>query len=175
MEPFATFFMCIGIVGFYAFRFRIGFPASYTLLPFQNGILFQRGRPAREVGPGRHLVFLGSQKIIFLDIRPIQVKADHRAVALSDGATAVYGFAASAKVRDVKKALYASATYSQLPAFVTLCVTRGVLGRCSAEQIRIGQAALTEAIITGCKARLAAAGFELLSFKFNQLLVQPMA
>ena len=173
MEPFAIFLMCAGIVGLYALRFRIGLPTSHTLLPFQSGILYKRGRPAREVGPGRHRVFLGSQKIIFLDIRPIQVKADHRAVALADGVTAVYGFAASAKVRDAKKAIYASATYSQLPAFVTLCVTRGVLGRCSADQIRIGQAALTEQIITACKARLAATGFELLSFRFSELLVAP--
>lgn len=169
MEPFAGLLMVLGLVGLYAFQYRIGFPTRYSLLPYQRGMLYRGGRPVREVGPGSHRVFRRLEKIVFLDTRPIQVKVEHRAVALLDGTTAIYGFVASAEVRDVKKALYVSASYTQMPAFVTLLVTRGYLGRCDASQIKNGQAALTEEIFATVQARLAASGFELLSFRFSEL------
>jgi hypothetical protein len=169
MEPFAAFLFCLVIVGVYAFQYFVGFPSNHSLTPFQCGILYRRGRPVREVGPGRHRVFVGSEKIIFLDKRPIQVSIENRAVALADGMIAVYGFAASAEVNDVKKALYTSAAYTQVPAFVALCVTRGVLNRCRSDQFRIGRAALEEAMTAACRSRLVSAGFELLSFRITQL------
>ena len=171
MEPLTVVFICAGLIGLYALRTRVGIPSSHSILPFQGGILYRRGRPAREVGPGKHRVFVGREKIIFLDRRPMQVNVERRAVSLADGATAVYGFAASAEVRDVRKALYSSANYTQIPGFVTLCVTRGVLNRSQSSQIRYGQPALTEEIVDACRSRLAEAGFELLSFRFSQLVV----
>ena len=175
MESLLLVFMCAAIIGLYFFRYRVGYPSKYSLLPFQRGLLFRRGRPVREVGPGRHRVFLGSEKILFLDVRPIEFKVEQRAVGLADGGTAVYGFATSAEIRDVKKAMYASASYSQLPAFVSLCVTRATLGRCKANDIRTAQAALSEEITEACRTRLAAAGFDLLSFRFSELAVAPVS
>ena len=169
MEPLAVFLFCLLIVGIYAFQYFIGFPSNHSLTPFQSGILYRRGRPVKEVGPGRHRVFVGSEKIIFLDKRPIQVSIENRAVALADGVIAVYGFAASAEVNDVRKALYTSAAYSQMPAFVTLCVTRGVLNRCRSDQFRMGRAALEEEMAAQCRSRLTAAGFALQSFRLTQL------
>jgi hypothetical protein len=171
MEPLAVFLFCIIVLGIYAFQYFIGFPSNHSLTPFQGGILYRRGRPVKEVGPGRHRVFVGSEKIIFLDNRPVQVSIENRAVALADGVIAVYGFAASAEVNDIRKALYASAAYSQVPAFVALCVTRGVLNRCRSDQFRLGRAALEEEIAVQCRSRLAAAGFGLLSFRLTQLCI----
>lgn len=169
MDTLTIFLICAGIVGLNLARLRFGFPSSFSLLPFQAGVLFRRGRPVREVGPGRHRVFTGNEKIIILDKRPTTVSVENRAVALADGATAVYGFSASAEVCEARKAIYASATYSQLPAFVTLCVARATLNRCRTDQIRLGQAALAEEVSAECRARLAEAGFELLSFRFTQM------
>jgi len=171
MEPLTVVFICAGLIGLYALRTRVGIPSSHSILPFQGGLLYRRGRPIREVGPGRHRVFVGREKIILLDKRPMQVNVERRGVTLADGATAVYGFTASAEVRDVRKALYSSANYTQLPGFVTLCVTRIVLNRSPSSQIRYGQAALTEEIVNACRSRLAEAGFELLSFRFTHLVV----
>lgn len=169
MGALTILFICAGIIGLNLFRARFGFPSSFSLLPFQGGVFYRRGRPVREVGPGRHRVFVGNEKIVILDKRPTPVSVENRAVALADGATAVYGFSASAEVRDVGKAIYASTTYSQLPAFVTLCVARATLNRCRTDQIRLGQAALGEEVSAECRARLAEAGFELLSFRFTQM------
>jgi hypothetical protein len=165
--------ICIGIIGLNLFRSKVGFPSSHATLPFQSGILFRQGRPVRELGPGRHRVFVGSEKIFFVDTRPIQVNAENRVVALADGTTAVYGISASAEVRSVKKAIYSSANYTQVPAFVTLCVARRVLNQCRKGQAQLGQAALTEEITAACRSRLAEAGFELLSFRFTQLVIAP--
>lgn len=174
MDLLAISIMCIGLVGLYAFRTQIGVPSSQSLLPFQSGILYRRGRPIRELGPGRHRLFQGVEKIIFLDTRPIQVKFDRRAVSLPDGTMVIYGFTASAQVHDVKKAIYASATYTMLPAFVTMCVTRGVLGQCQSGAIKTGKAALSEEILAAARSRLAASGFELLSFALTELSIAPI-
>jgi hypothetical protein len=134
-------------------------------------MLFRRGHLVREVGPGRHRVFLGVEKILFLDKRPIQVNAEKRAVAMADGAAAFYGFSASAQVCDVKKAIYAAANYVHIPSYVTLCVTRAVLNRSQSTQLKLGRTAIEEEIIGDCRTRLLAAGFELLSFRFTQLQI----
>jgi hypothetical protein len=169
MDALTIFFICAGIIGLNLFRSRFGFPSHISLLPFQGGVFYRRGRPVREVGPGRHRVFMGNEKIIMLDKRPTQVNIENRAVVLADGATVVYSFSASAEVRDVKKAIYASTNYTQLPAFVTICAARGALNRSQTDQIRAGQAALTEEVSAQCRSRLAEAGFDLLSFRFTQM------
>jgi regulator of protease activity HflC (stomatin/prohibitin superfamily) len=162
---------CLTIGGFYVLRYYnlIGYPSSYTLTQYQGGILFRRGRPIRAVGPGRHRISSGIEKIFFLDKRPVQINVENRAVRLADSAIAAYGFSASAQVGDVRKALYGSANYTQIPAFVTLCVVRRMLNQCRSNQIAIGRAALEDEIISECRSRLTAAGFELISFRFTQL------
>lgn len=86
------FWLTIFLIYVLRYYYLIGFPTSYTLAPFQGGILYRRGKAVREVGPGRHRVISGIEKILFLDKRPIQANFDGRAVALADGAIAVYGF-----------------------------------------------------------------------------------
>jgi hypothetical protein len=175
MESFPIVFVCAAVVGLYALRYWAGWPSHHTLLPFQAGILYRRGRPLRELGPGRHRVFLGIEKIIFLDKRPINVNVDRRAVLLADGGTAIYSFAASAELRDVRKAIYASATYSQLPAFVTLCVVRARISECTSSGFRGVEAALMEEMTAKCRSRLEAAGFELLSLRLTSLEIRSPA
>jgi len=171
MGALGAFFFWLCICGIYAFRVFVGLPSSHSLLPYQGGVFYKRGRPVREVGPGKHWVIAGSQKILFVDKRPVQVGVDRHAVSLADGGTAIYGFTASAQIEDVKKALYASGIYSQIPAFVTLCVVRSVLNHSSIDAVKTGQAALTEQIILVSRERLASAGYELLSFRFTQLTI----
>lgn len=175
MQSFPIVFLCAAIVGIYALRYWVGWPSHHTLLPFQAGILYRRGRPVRELGPGRHRVFLGIEKIIFLDKRPIHVNVDRRAVLLVDGGTAIYSFAASAELRDVRKAIYASATYSQLPAFVTLCVVRSILSGSKSSGFRGGEAALMEEMTAKCRTRLEAAGFELTGLRLTSLEIRTPA
>jgi hypothetical protein len=171
MGTLGVFLFWLCILGIYAFRVFVGLPSSHSLLPYQGGVLYARGRPVREVGSGKHWVIAGSQKILFVDKRPVQVCAEARAVTLADGGTAIFGFAASAQIQDVKKALYASGIYSQIPAFVTLCVARSVLNHSHMEAVRTGQAALAEQIILESREKLASAGYELLSFRFTQLSI----
>jgi hypothetical protein len=171
MGSLTILLICLATLAFAAFRHKIGVPSNYSIPPFQAGVLFRRGHPVRELGPGRHRVFLGKEKIILIDKRPIQVSVEQRAVALADGATAVYGFSASARVSDAQKAIYSCSEYSKVPAFVTLCVARSAINLCQPSQIKLEQAELTEQITAECRTRLTAAGFELLSFGFSQLAV----
>jgi len=167
------FLLCACILAFNLLVYFnvIGLPSSHVLLPYQSGMLFRCGRPVRAVGPGRHRVFVGREKILFLDMRPIQVNIENRAVTLADGSTAVYGFNASAKVNDVQKATYASTIYSQVPAFVTLCVARSSLSGYVSSHLAAERVAVEKKNIDTCKSRLASAGFELVSFKFSKLSV----
>lgn len=162
---------CFGLSAFNILRYYnlIGYPSSYSLLPYQSGVLYRRGRPVRDVGPGRHRVFAGVEKILFVDMRPIHVNVEQRPVALADGNTAIYGFSASVAVQDVRKVLYSSSNYTQMPAFVTLLTVRATLNQLQLSQLRIGQAAIEEAITSACRSRLEAVGFELQSFRLTQL------
>ena len=147
MGPVWFFLFCIGILGFNLLRyFRvISLPMSHVLLPYQKGFLYRRGVPIREAGPGRHRVFAGREKILFLDIN------------------------ISAKVSDVRKATYASPTYTQMPAFATLCAVRSMLNVQLSRDIAAGRRTVEEKIAGACRERLAASGFELLAFQLTQL------
>lgn len=173
MAGIAVTFVLLVIVGIQILRYHgvVGYPSTYTLAPYQAGIVYRRGKAVREAGPGRHLVFVGTEKIIFLDKRPIQVSFEDRAVALADGSVAIYGFALSAQVANVNKVMYASATYGQIPAFVALCVTRKVLNQYDTGRVLSSRSGIQEEIIRSCQSRLAASGFDLNSFRLTQLRI----
>jgi hypothetical protein len=163
----------IAIASFNVLRYYclIGYPSRHSILPFQAGTLYRRGHPVRQVGPGSHRVFVGIEKIIFLDTRPIPVNSERRGVTLADGAFAVYSFAASAEVSDVSQALKAAANYTQVPAFVILSVARAVLNQSQSDEFGFGRALLEEKAASLCRSRLSAAGFRLLSFQFTELSI----
>jgi uncharacterized membrane protein YqiK len=164
---------CACLLTFALLRFfnLAGLPSRSVLLPYESGVLFQRGKPIREVGPGRHWVILGLQKILFLDTRPIQIDVDERAVSLADGSMAFYGIAASARVCDARKAIYASTNYNDVPLFVALCDARSILGRCTRSELAKGRARVEQEMIEACQLRLASVGFELVSFRISELSV----
>lgn len=155
-------------------RFR-GRPSSFTLLEYQRAVLYRRGLPVREVGPGRCRVWLGIEKLIIVDVRPMQVSFENQGVLLRDGSTAIYGISGTARVQDSRKAIYCARNYNQMPSFVLLCSTRLVLNRLTASQIAGTKDAIVQEIINRIKPRLAAAGLELLAFRFNQLSVATIA
>ena len=119
---------------------------------------------------GRHMVFSGIEKVLILDARPIQVNYENQVVALRDGTVAVYTLSGAAKVREARRAIRSAANYNHVPAFVMLCCARSVLNHCSLAQVNTKEAA-TDRIVEEVKARLVSAGFELLSFRLNQLSV----
>jgi regulator of protease activity HflC (stomatin/prohibitin superfamily) len=154
----------------------VGMPSSFTLLEHQRGVLYRKGKPVRELGPGRHRVWVGIEKVLFLDTRPISVSFDNRAVTLSDGATAVYGFSGSAEVVDVQKALYSSGNFSEMPAFILLCCARSVLNGQSSVVVMARQASIVDQIMERARPRLSAVGFQLLTFRMTQLnMASPVA
>lgn len=168
MEPLVLIAWAVAL-GVVTFRRYIGWPTTATLLEYQGGIFYRRGRFVRKVGAGRHWVMLGVEKIMILDQRAIAVSFDQRAVTLSDGATVVFGFSASAQVRDVAKALYCAQNYNEAPAYIFLCCARLVLnGHSSAS---IVQEAAAKEIISRAKSRLEMLGFDLVTFKFTYLTI----
>jgi|HubBroStandDraft_6_1064221.scaffolds.fasta_scaffold02248_4 hypothetical protein len=88
-----------------ALRIFGGRPAFFNLLEYQSGVLYRRGLPVRAVGSGRHMIYLGIDKLMILDTRPIQVSYEDQCVSLSDGSSAVYNISGSARVQDAWKAI----------------------------------------------------------------------
>ncbi|MFZ0635502.1 MAG: SPFH domain-containing protein [Candidatus Acidiferrales bacterium] len=148
-----------------------GRPTSVILLEYQRAVLYRRGLPVREVGPGRHWVWTGSEKLMIVDTRPIQVSYENQRVALADGSTAEYSISGTARVQGARKASYCARNYNQLPGFVLICCARLTLNGFTANQLRVGKDHVVEEIINRAKPRLAAAGFELLAFRISQLSV----
>lgn len=153
-----------------AMRVFGGWPTRITLLEYQRGVLYRKGLPVKEIGTGRHMVFSGIEKILKLDVRPIQVNYENQPVALRDGFAAVFAFSGAARVQDARKAIYSAANYNHVPSYVMLCCARLELNNCSAAQLKMREA-VTERIVERAKSRLAAAGFELLSFRLTDLVV----
>jgi SPFH domain / Band 7 family len=153
-------------------RWFYGWPALLTLLEYQRGVLFRRGLPVREIGPGRYRVWTGLEKVFTVDTRPIQISFEDQAVTLGDGATAFYGFSGSAKVGDARKAIYSARNYRQVPAYALLCCTRSVLAGSTASEVRADREGAASQITARARERFARAGMELLSFDITQLSIR---
>jgi regulator of protease activity HflC (stomatin/prohibitin superfamily) len=166
-----TLFCFAFVLSVVVLRIYAGWLVSATLVEYQVGVLFRRGFPVRDVGPGRYRVWTGFEKIMLVDARPIQVRCDNQYAMSRDGAGVVYSFSGSARVRDVRKALYAAANYSHIPSFVLLCCARFVLNDSTSAQIAANKDAVVEQIINRARPRLEVAGFELLSFRLTDLSV----
>jgi len=159
------------VLGAVLMRRFVGWPTTVTLLQYQRGILFRKGYPVRDVGPGRVRVWAGIEKVIIVDTRNIPVSFENRAVALTDGQTAIFGFSGSADVRDARKALYSAQNFSQVPAYVLLVCSRAALNQRASAELKISQSLIEEEIFKQAKARLEAQGFNLLSFRMTQLSI----
>jgi hypothetical protein len=159
------------MIGIVAFRVEIGFPSRVNLLEYQRAVLYRRGLPIKDVGSGRHRVWIGSEKMIIVDIRPIQVSLENQQVSLEDASTAIFGISATAQVQDIRKAIYCARNYNQVPAFVFLSCSSLVLNKHTANQLRGSKDSVVEEITNLAKPRLAEAGFELTSFRLGQLSV----
>ncbi len=164
-----AFWLCV--LALTLMRRYVGWPTTVTLLQYQRGTLYRKGHPVRDVGPGRVRVWAGIEKVIIVDTRNIPVSFENRAVALTDGQTAIYGFSASADVRDARKALYSAQNFSQVPAYVLLVCSRSVLNQRASGDLKIAQSAIEEEISKQARKRLEAQGFNLLSFQLTQLSI----
>ncbi|PYV77615.1 MAG: hypothetical protein DMG96_10590 [Acidobacteria bacterium] len=111
------------------------------------------------------------EKIFFLDIRQAPVSFQNRAVTLQDGVTVVYGFSATAEIRDVRKAIYATTNINHLLGFVLLAVSRFVLSAYSSDVLKLKKESVVAALTDVARSRLNAAGFELLTLRLTQLSI----
>ena len=109
--------------------------------------------------------------MIIVDTRPIQVSLENRQAALKDNSIAVFGISATAQVHDIRKAIYSARNYNQVPAFVVLSCCSLVLNNRTSGEVRSNKDSIVEEITNLAKPRLAAAGFELTSFRFGQLVM----
>lgn len=149
----------------------LGWPTIVTLLQYQRGILYRRGHPVRDVGPGRLRVWAGKEKVIIVDTRAIPVSFENRAVALTDGQTAIFGFSGNVDVSDARKALYSAQNFSQVPAYILLVCSRTALNQHASADLKFGHTLIEQEITNQAKARLATLGFNLLSFRLTQLSI----
>jgi len=161
----------LSLIGFLVCIRTKGWPVRVTLLEYQRAVLYRRGLPIKEVDYGSHRVWNGTEKLIIVDTRPIQVSIENSTVALRDDMAAVYGISGSARVQDARKAIYSARNYNQVPAFVLVCCTRLVLNGLTSQELRSGKDRIVEQITNLAKSRLADAGLELLGFRLNVISI----
>jgi len=152
-------------------RFYVGKPTYLTLLEYQQGVLYRKGRPVRDLKPGRIRVWAGIEQVIVLDTRTIPIRFENRAVTLVDGMTAVYGFSASATIQDARRALYSAQRFSEVPIVVLLSCSRSVLNRYASTELRMNERTIEKEISQQAKLKLEAQGFNLLTFRLTQFEV----
>jgi hypothetical protein len=148
--------------------YRRGKFTTVALLPYQRGVLYKQGLPVRDVGPGKHRVWAGSELLVHCDTRPISVNFENQVVAMSDGAAVLYSFNATVQARDVRKVLYTARDYTQVPAATLLRCARRHLHLCSAGMLKMDMGGVVSRISMEAKARLDALGFDLVSFRIPQ-------
>ncbi|MGA3197310.1 MAG: SPFH domain-containing protein [Terriglobales bacterium] len=168
IAAFIAWAMLFGALGR---RRYVGNRTTLTLLQYQGGLIYRKGRLVRESDAGQHRVWAGVEKMVVVDKRPTIVSFENRAVALVDGATAVYGFSGSAQISDLPKAVYSARNYNEVPAFVLLCCTRSTLNGCSSGNLLASREVVTEKVVAKAKERLASKGFDLQAFRFTHLSV----
>lgn len=161
----------IGLIVLSIYFDRRGKPTNVTLLPYQRGVLFRKGLPLRDVGPGNHRVWTGTELLVHGDTRPISINYENQVVALQDGFAALYGFSASAQVQDIRKAIYSARDYTNVPASVLLRCAKRHLNAASSAAIKSGKDAIVAGIERDARTRLNAAGFSLVSFRLTQLAI----
>jgi hypothetical protein len=99
------------------------------------------------------------------------VNYENQCVSLSDGFAALYGFSASVEIRDFRKAMYSARNYTQVPPAVLLRCARRELHVTSSSSIKMDKEGIATRIHQAAKAKLAASGFELVSFRLPQLVI----
>ena len=172
MTPILIFavFSTVVIVGIMQLG-KLGRLTTVALLPYQRGVLFRQGQPVRDVGPGKYRVWAGRELLVHGDVRPISVNYENQCVSLSDGFAALYGFSASVEIRDFRKAMYSARNYTQVPPAVLLRCARRELHVTSSSSIKMDKEGIANRIKQAAKAKLAASGFELVSFRLPQLVI----
>ena len=166
---FAMFiFFWMGVLAAGITLYRRGKLTTVALLPYQRGVLYRQGFPVRDVGPGKHRVWAGSELLVHCDVRPISVNFENQVVAMSDGAAVLYSFSASVQARDVRKVLCTARDYTQVPAAALLRCTRRHLHLCSASALKMDMDGIVNRISMESKARLDALGFDLISYRIPQ-------
>jgi regulator of protease activity HflC (stomatin/prohibitin superfamily) len=158
----------LGIVGV---RFYVGKPTYLTLLEYQQGVLYRKGRPVRDLKPGRIRVWAGIEQVIVLDTRTIPIRFENRAVTLVDGMTAVYGFSGSATIQDARRTLYSAQRFSEVPIVVLLSCSRSALNCYASNELRMNERTIEAEISQQAKLKLEAQGFNLLTFRLTQFEV----
>lgn len=167
----AVILFWVGLLALVWYFQRRGKPTTVSLLPYHRGVLFRMGLPVRDVGPGKHRVWSGTELLVHGDVRPISVNYENLVVALQDSSAALYGFSASAQVQDIRKAIYCARDYTHVPTFILLRCARRHLNGCSGAAIKLEREAIISRIGEDAQKRLAALGFSLISFRMTQLLV----
>jgi SPFH domain / Band 7 family len=164
----------LSAIGFLVLLRTKGWPVRVSLLEYQRAVLYRRGLPIREVNAGSHRVWSGTDKLMIVDTRPIQVSIENSTVALRDGLAAVYSISGSARVQDARKAIYSAQNYNQVPAFVLVCCTCLILNGFTSQELRGGKDRVVEEIASRARFRLADAGLELLAFRLNLISTTPI-
>jgi regulator of protease activity HflC (stomatin/prohibitin superfamily) len=159
------------LIAFGYYLQKAGKPTTHTLLEYQRGILYHCGQPTKELGSGRHRLWVGRDYLLYLDMRPKSFTRELAMVATRDGQTAVYALSGKFQVRDLKKAIYCARDNNQAAIALIASIVRSKLNDSSSEDIRLHSAEVCNGIVQVVRERAHSIGMEILELRFSQLAI----
>lgn len=170
MEVLVAFIVIIAVVGgVLSASDYLKRRSSHTVMEFQRGILFRKGMPYEDVGPGVHSTLLGRDFVVYGDVRSTSMNFENQTVAMRDGSFAQYSFFASATVRDFRKAVYSARNFTEMPYYILRRAVRGTISRQGREISAAGTNALEKNIQQRASKELEEVGFSLDEFSLSHL------
>lgn len=144
------------------------------VMEYERGVVFRKGLPFKDVGPGRYAIIREREFLVRIDVRPKTVSAEQQAVGMQDGRFAVYSLFASTSISDPRKAMYSARDYNEVPIYAVRRRSRSAIASQTAASLSIGVSGLTSMIAKEVSQDLQRTGMRLDEFKITRFEVRQL-
>jgi regulator of protease activity HflC (stomatin/prohibitin superfamily) len=153
--------IALGIVVAVAVSFWRRFFDRVTILEYQRGLLFHKGRFARLIPPGAHWIRRGTNVVHVADMRESRMLLARQDVLSADNTSSRMNVMVRYRVIDPVVALTSVDNYLEAAYAVVHTVLREVVARTTSEQLLARRADIQDAVVREGRAPAAAIGIEL--------------
>ncbi len=166
MNWLMTFWIVVVLTGLFVAGLR-----RTTLMEYERGVRYFRGRFDRVVGPGVHWYAPFFVRLERVDIRPQHVSIAGQEVLSADGVALKVSLAVNFEVADPEVALNKAKDYSGALHLELQIAVREIIGGSDVDALLTGRDALGARMLEKCVPRGAALGVRLISVDVKDLMV----
>ncbi|MGE5322847.1 MAG: SPFH domain-containing protein [Actinomycetota bacterium] len=163
--------MWAGLIALLVYLQRLGKPSNHTLLQYQRGIIYRLGLPFKDVGPGRHRLWVGRDYLVYVDMRPQSFTRNLAGVATRDGELAAYSLAGKFQAKNARKAINCARDHKQAAIALIASTVRRMLNDYSSEDIKSHPQEICNNIIKAVQDGADRIGMEIPELRFTQLAI----